>query len=204
MEGLSNELQRVQEPIYGEGQQAAFLGQLNQLTNQAGKNITNRLAATGASRSGSAEDQLTNLEIARGGQAANFFAQLPFMEEQARRESTANLLGQGLNFAGRGVTNQVSTTDNTSDFSFDETRNQTSQSDMDTEGPGFLRSLAGAGGELLGGLLGNNPSDPFGIFKKKSTSPGIQTSEIPLGAGQGNRLDELLNTYKVNPISFGR
>lgn len=193
MGGLSNELQRVQKPIYGEGQQAAFLGQLNQLTNQAGQNITNRLAATGASRSGSAEDQLTNLEIGRGGQAANFFSQLPFMEEQARRSSTANLLGQGLGFAGRGVTNQTQTTDNTNQFDVQNTSNQQSQQEQDNQGPGFLKSLAGAGGELLGGLLGNNPEDPFGIFRRKNNSPGIGTSEIPLGAGQGNRMQDLIN-----------
>jgi len=200
-QGLSDELGRVQQPIYGEGQQASFLNQLNDLTQGAQTAIGNRFAATGGQRSGSAEDQLTQSELFRGGQASQFFSQLPFLEEQARRQSTSELLGKGLNFVGRGVTNQTATND------LNQTTQQTSQQDtqslmdQDIEGPGFWKSLAGAGGSLLGGLIGNNPSDPFGAFRKNQPSrDSVNMSEIPLGAGNRGALD-LLDQFRTPPFA---
>lgn len=198
---FTDELQRVQKPIYGEGQQAGFLNQLNDLTDLAQKGITNRFAATGGARSGTAEDQVTQTELARGGQAAQFFGQLPFLEEQARRQSTAGLLGQGLNFVGRGVTNQESTTEQNQTSQQDTQQQTQQQGTTDTEGPGFLKSLLGEAGGFLGGLLGQNPTDPFSIFKKKQASPDtVNTSEIPLSSNNRGGALDLLKQYGSTPF----
>lgn len=144
---FQQEFARAQRPVFGKEQQASFLDNLNTLTKSATDRLGASLAGRGASDSGAASAGFSDIERQRTGEAVNFFRDLPFQEEQARSARVAPLLNLGLSFAGRGPVNTTSTqTGQTS---------TTGESTGSQKGPGFLKSLAGEAGGLIGAGLGN-------------------------------------------------
>ena len=104
---FQNQLQKLNEPIFGEGQKAGFLGQLNELGAASAENLKQNLARSGATDSGRMSQGLTDIETGRNAQASQFFAQLPFLEQQAQQQRAQGMLGLASNFAGRAPISQV-------------------------------------------------------------------------------------------------
>lgn len=145
-QGLVN---AAQQPVFGGAQQANYLSNLNDLANNATKQLSSTLASKGVSNSGAFSQGATDISLNRLGQASSFFANLPFQEQQARLANEGNALGIATNIA-RSVpygTTQSGTSSGTSDS------NSNSQSTT-TQSPGLSGLVGGLLGIGLGGLTG--------------------------------------------------
>jgi hypothetical protein len=185
---VAGEINRAKQPVYGTAQKAAVLSDLNDLTESGATGLRQALAATGGLDSGSLAAGLGDLETGRLKQAASFYSQLPFQEEQARSARMNPLLNLATQFAGRapvgninirsGKVGQTGKTKGTQTGSQTETGQQTSVGQQNTkgtksgeqtqEGPGFLKGMAGGlgglAGDIFGGLGGRNkPKKKKGI-----------------------------------------
>lgn len=153
LEVFGGELDRAQEPVFGEAQTAGFLNTLNDVSKSASDRIIQSLARRGALRSGSGDRALRDVELNRASQAGEFFSELPFKERQARQDSVNPLLDLGFNFAGRGPTQGRTTTTGDTDIAEQSDRSFDEESLAESFGPSFGRSLASSGGGLLGQLF---------------------------------------------------
>ena len=153
LEVFGGELDRAQEPVFGEAQTAGFLNNLNDVSKSASDRIIQSLANRGALRSGSGDRALRDVELNRASQAGEFFSELPFRERQARQDSVNPLLDLGFNFAGRGPTQGRTTTTGDTDIAENSDRSFDEEALLESFGPSFGRSLASSGGGLLGQLF---------------------------------------------------
>ena len=98
---FTQEFERVQQPIFGEGAKAGTLQDINAQFAGVSDRLGQQAAARGQLGSGLLPQMELQAELAGAGQRASFLGQLPLLEEQSRRQATAGLLGQGMQFAGR-------------------------------------------------------------------------------------------------------
>lgn len=168
--GFQEELDFARQPVFGDEAKAQFISGLNRASEQAFENIGQRLAASGAGRSGRAGQDITGVELERGRRTSEFLAGLPFQERQARLAGTLPLLQTGLSFVGRGPRGGTTAQQGTTGFT-QETAGR---------GPGFLRGLAGQLGDVAGtNILLNNLG--FGNNRPERFDP----SGLPQSAGFG-------------------
>lgn len=97
---FEQEVKRAQEPIYGDAQKASLVSSLNDAAQKAVASLSARLARSGGLDSGRWSAGVGDIESERLGKLTDFFANLPLMEEQARRSGVGGLLGQGIQWAG--------------------------------------------------------------------------------------------------------
>jgi len=157
-EGLGSmfkqELNRANNPVYGDAQKAKHLSDLNDLASSSISSIKANLGARGGLDSGAFSEAVSGVERDRMGKATDFFSQLPFLEEQQRQQRVGGLLGMGMNWVGRAPISQKTTGTNTTKGT--NTSTGTTNGTMTQNGPGFL----GAFTNNLGGLMGANAGRP--------------------------------------------
>lgn len=165
---FGQEYKKAQQPVFGDAQKASYLNSLNDLSAQSMDTLKSHLAGVGALDSGATAQGMSGIEQGRFGQYANFLGQLPFQEEQRRAQVSQNLLGLGLNFAGRGPTQQFTfgnaTGAATGKSATSETGTDTKTAHETTVGsaPGFGAQVgAGIGGALgaIGGGVASGDID---------------------------------------------
>jgi hypothetical protein len=166
--GFQNLMGQAGKPVYGKAQTANFMQGLNDLTNGAMDNLKQTLAKAGALDSGRFGQGAAGLQMNRLNQATNFMGQLPFMEKQAQIGNLGNVLGMGMNWAGRapvgmqqtGFGTQQSTGSMTGNQNTTGTSNSTGQGSQ--YGPSFGSSFLNS----LGGMFAAGGKGPFGgIFR---------------------------------------
>jgi hypothetical protein len=153
---FQQEFKKSQRPVYGDAQKANFLTELNDLAGASMESLKATLGGNGVLNSGRFNQAATDIELGRAGKAADFFSQIPFLEEERRTQNASSLLGLGMNFAGRAPISQKTTGTN----SFNQTGKTTGDGTQMTEqqGPGFWKGLA----SNLGGLGGYAFGQGFG------------------------------------------
>ena len=140
--------QQSQQPLYGDPQVASFTNQLNSLGNSSINSLKAQLARSGALDSGRLSAGATDIQLGNLGQQAGFLSQIPFLNKQFSQQAGGQLLGQGMNFAGRAPVGQFNIGQQQADSSGSMT-GQTSQEGTQTQTGSFLSSLFG---NILGGL----------------------------------------------------
>lgn len=75
---------QANQPLYGQGQQAQFLNNLNGLANNSIQSLQAQMARTGGVNSGALAAGANNIGLGRMGQQANYFANVPLMNRQAQ------------------------------------------------------------------------------------------------------------------------
>lgn len=174
----------AQAPLFSENAQAAFLGRLNDTSNKAIDAISSNLARRGALSSGALGSAFTDVELSRNRDITDFLTQLPILERETRFNQTLPLLNLGLQFAGRGPveTTQTSTGSSTTD--------QTGN--VNIQGPGFFRSLAGEGSDLLSLILSGRLTGGSNLPIQSPVGGGSSPLAIALGNPQAGN-DPILN-----------
>lgn len=168
MRRLQGQFGRANQPIYGEPQKAGFISNLNDLAASAGENLKQHLASSGALDSGRAAQGFGDIERGRVGQAGQFFAGLPFMEQQAQSQRFNDLFGLANNFLATGprgqrttggtTFNQAGEAAGTQSGTLDSTNTSTSTGQTNQQGPSFAHGFLGN----IGGALGNLAANGFG------------------------------------------
>lgn len=149
------EIQRAQQPIYGEGVKAGIIGDANAQAEAAQAAARSAAARSGRLDSGATDQAISDINTARYSGISSQLSQLPYLEEMARRQGVQSAmagvspfvsLGFQTGSTGSGTQSGTSKSDMTS------SQTQTSSGDSTTEmqGPGFLKGLA----SNLGGLGG--------------------------------------------------
>jgi hypothetical protein len=108
---LTSELSQAQQPVFGDAQKTSFMTNLNNLAQSSMNALRSNMARFGGLSSGRYGAGLTNIQLGKLGQSANFFSQLPFMEAQARAERVQPLLNTALSWVGRPPTSTTTTGD---------------------------------------------------------------------------------------------
>lgn len=159
---FQQEYAKAQQPIYGAPQKASYVSNLNDLALGATENLKQQLASVGALNSGRTATGITGIQMGRMGNLANFYGQLPFMEEQARSGRVGNLLNMATNWAGRApVGSQTSGTQSQSQTAqqiIDQLMKGNSSGTMSSSTPfgsGLLSNLGGVAGSIFGDMWGN-------------------------------------------------
>lgn len=133
----ANLLNSAQKPMYGDAEAAGFTNKLNQNTNANFNTLASQIASrTGSVNSGAMFSGAQNILRDRAGAQTQYNMQVPLLNKQNQLTNTSNILGLGMNFAGRAPVN--STTSGTSTGS-----NSSNQ--------GFGSNFANALGPMLGG-----------------------------------------------------
>ncbi len=158
-------LSKAQQPMYGQAEQAQFTNQLNKNTNQGLNSLASQIASrTGSVNSGAFASGAQDLMRNRIGQQSQYAASVPGLNKQAALSNTQNILGLGMNFAGKAPVNSATT-------------GQTGQSQgfganfMNALGPmmGFGASGGGAFGNL-GSMFGGGSQGGGGNLPFQNTS----------------------------------
>jgi hypothetical protein len=109
------------------------------------------------------DEGMTDIQMGKMGNAAQFFSQLPFQEEQARSQRVNTLLGMGTQWAGRAPISTVTTGSSTRKGT-EKTQGTSNTTGNATEkGPGFLSNFASnlggltAPGSTYGKMFGGRP-----------------------------------------------
>ena len=92
---------KANRPVYGTAEKAGFMKQANDLALSSMEALKQKLGASGATDSGRMFSGLQDLELGRMGNIINFLGQIPYLNEQARSQKMANLLGLGTSWAGK-------------------------------------------------------------------------------------------------------
>ena len=157
-----NQYAQAQQPVYGDAQKAQFLQNQNQQEQQGQKALASQLASHGIQDSGATAAGLTSLEGGRQANIANYEAQVPLANRQARQAQESQALGLEMGAAAAPPTGNISTSSSTGS-----TSQQGDQTTTQTPGlAGLLTTLGGAaisgltggmgGGAGLGGLMGGS------------------------------------------------
>lgn len=149
---INQAIGQAQAPVYGEAQKAGYLNNLNDLANGSMDALKQNLARSGALTSGRLSQGATDIGMNRNNQAAGFFSQIPFLNQQAKTAALNPLLGMGANFAGQApVGYSQSGTQQQSGTSQGTTQQQ-------QQGPGFLKGFLGGLAGMAGqGAYGSGP-----------------------------------------------
>lgn len=95
MGNYQDTLQNANTPVYGDAQKAGFLSDLNGLAQGSIHSLKSQLGASGGLDSGALNLGLGDIGRQRDSQAAGFFSQIPFLNDQAKFQKTATLMGLG-------------------------------------------------------------------------------------------------------------
>jgi hypothetical protein len=155
---MTQELNKAQEPVYGDAQKGQFMSGLNDLTNSSVKSLSSSLAARGISDSGAAAEGYSGIESQRLGKASDFYSQLPFQEAQARSAKVNSLLGMATGWTGSAPVDVQTTGSQTTNRTGTTTTEGTET--VKNQGKPWWKTLLGdvsagmgGGGGLGGGLM---------------------------------------------------
>jgi len=179
------------KPVFGEGEKASYLNDLNDLAKTAMGSLQGKLSGQGALDSGALNAGVQDIEMGKFGQYADFLSKLPAMNRQYADNQRNTLMGLGNTLAGiapvgqRGTFNQSGTSKGNTKTS------STMTGSTQQQGPGFWKGFAGnlgsLGGMAFGNLManggfgggGNNssairrlPTTPKGAFDWRQYAPG--------------------------------
>lgn len=143
--GYNNLMAQAQKPVYGDAQRAQYLNNVNSLGNSATSSLANTLASHGGSlNSGAFGAGATNIAMNRLGAMSQYDTMAPAANQQAMMQNQANVLGLGMNFAGRAPVGQTTTSNGT---------NVSTQQGTQTQ-PGSWGQVMGNIGGMMGGMGG--------------------------------------------------
>lgn len=166
----NNYLAQAQKPVYGQGQDAQFLNQSNNLTNSAMSNLASTLATrTGSLNNGAFSKGAADILMNRQSNVANYNMMTPLLNQQAVMQNMHAALGLGTGWAGAAPLGHSTQETGTS------TTNKTSGS--------FLNSLASMLGSGAGNSIGKNPSGG-GPFSQNNIAQALGMPSL-YPAGQG-------------------
>lgn len=144
---FAQQASKINQPIYGNREKAGVLSGLNDLASDSIASLKTNLAGRGALDSGALDQGASDIGQARFGKYADFLSQLPMQEANAQRQGMGNLLGLGMNFAGRAPISENITGNTTSTTKGTNTTTQ--------KAPGFLSSFAGGLAGMAGNMFGD-------------------------------------------------
>ena len=184
---LSQQLNKAQQPIYGDAQKAQLMNQLNGLAGDAATSLRQSLSRSGGLDSGLLSQGLTDIGTQRFGQLSNFFSQLPFAESEAQAARMNPLLQMATGWVGAaplstatsGTTSSTGTTTGSESTTVSESGTSKKTGTTTEQGPSFGKQLASDFGSLLGGGL-------FSGKPKTTTSfgnPWFNSSDSRIGLG---------------------
>lgn len=178
---FGQEFNKRQGPIYDQGKIASTLQDIQQPFSTITDKVANALAARGALGSGQLGSALTGVGIAQAGQMSKFLASLPFMEEQARRSGTGQLLGQMVGFAGRSPVGYNRTQSSAGGGAFSNQSSKQGTSKTTQQGGSFGSNFAGS----MAGSLGQGSFDSlFGMLNPQGGGNYLDPlGGAPLGVG---------------------
>lgn len=158
------QLQKAQQPVYGQSQKAQVLNDVNGLAADSVAKL--KTLGGGVGRSGYFERSLGDIESKRLGTLGDFFSSLPAQESAAQFAKMSSLLGIGSNWFGHAPVGQTTVSNQSTDQS---------QSGS-ISGPGFGAGLAGNLGGLAGNIFGSwaGGQDWGKIFGGKNTGSNDQ------------------------------
>lgn len=189
--------QAAEEPVYGEAEKAGFLTGLNDLTKDAMTNLRSNLAASGRMDSGSLAMGAGDIEMGRLGEVAKYNQQIPLANRQYRDQARtqAMSLSQGLvplmrlgqtntgSSSGGENSSMVGSQTSTGRTTGTSQQNGTSNNNTNVNGPGFLQSLAGQFGGMMGDAMGGSQNPLNALFRNRT--PNSQVGNLPI-AGNNN------------------
>jgi len=204
-------LTQTQSPIYGQGQIANYLSNLNDLANRSIQSLQGNLARTGGLNSGALASGATQANLARMGQQSNFLANVPLMNRQAMLQGAQTYGGLGnqlLSIAPRTTTSnqfQQGTSTGYQKQTYDPSIMSDIGQAMAIAGeaagmPGMGGAATGGGGaaSALGGGGGNfnNLLNPYAGFSGAGSPFGAQVGGGIPGLGPG------VPSWLPNPYSL--
>lgn len=107
--GLQTEINKANEPIYGDAEKSSYVANLNDLSKAATESLTNSLAARGITNSGATAQGITDIETNRASKATDYFASLPGLEDQARTNKLNSLYQTSAGLVGQEPTSYTTT-----------------------------------------------------------------------------------------------
>jgi hypothetical protein len=113
---IAQQFANAQQPVYGPAQEAQFVNNANNIYGQAMQGAQNNAARRGAFNSGAMDAAQTNLDQSRAGQIANFYSQIPLLNQQNSFNQTQNLLGLATQFLGQSPIGSTTIGNNSSTF----------------------------------------------------------------------------------------
>lgn len=192
---------QANKPLYGQQQQAAFMGDVNQLTQAAMQRLRSQMGSSGAFNSGRFAGGATDLQKNALNQIVDFNSKIPVMNRQYADQQKNGLMQLASSWLGLGpvnetITGQQSGTQETKGTS--ETKGtQTQTGTVGGQGgwQGALGGLLGFGGGLLGDVVGGNAGGWFG-----RGGGGINPifNQLPLNS----QPNAALNWFRNNPIKM--
>lgn len=179
MGNLNNAISSAQAPVYGDAQKASYLNSLNDLATSSMNSLKQNLSRSGALTSGRLSQGMTDIDMNRNSQAAGFFSQIPFLNQQAKMAALNPLLSTEAGLAGHAPVGNIQTSTGTGE------NNTEMQNQMTKQGAPFLSNLAAnmaknmAGG---GSPLGGGPSGSGGgpQFDSNGNPTGADTAKVSL------------------------
>lgn len=180
---FGQEMKKLQQPIYGDAQKAAVLNDLNELTRDSIASLKGELGRSGSLDSGRLAAGLSDIEGKRLSEATKFFSQLPAMEEQARRQGVAGMLGAGMQWAGNAPLSYLTGGQETGEQNRTATEESTEKEIMKILGAPWwktaLGNLGGIGMDIFGGMMGGgnplaNLGSIFGGGGSGGYRPGVE------------------------------
>ena len=147
---IGGALQTAQQPLYGSAQVAQVLNNLNNLGNASIANLRSNLARTGGLQGGQLGQGITDIDIAKMGQASGFASQLPLMNRQAMLQSMTQLGGLGNQFLSVAPKTQTTAGTQTGMQQQTGTSQQTTSLPWYSGLQGALGPIASIGGALTG------------------------------------------------------
>lgn len=125
---IAQQYSEAQKPVYGDAQTSQYTQQANDVYNKAMQGVNDSAARRGTLNSGSTDAAATSLAQGRAGNISNYFAQIPFLNQQAQWGKTQDLLGLATNFLGRSPLGQTTTSDQSGQSQFQQNQTGTSTS----------------------------------------------------------------------------
>ncbi len=149
---------QAQKPVIGQNQTTQFMEGLNGLANSSIGNLKQHLAKSGALDSGRFGSGASSIYQNMLGQGANFLGQIPQINQQARMQNMGQVLGMGINWAGKDPLGQLNVGSGNSNQNMTGTNQSTTTGQQSTPGPGFWPSFSNSMGGMLGAAgMGQGP-----------------------------------------------
>lgn len=189
-------MEQSNQPLYGQGQIAGYLNNLNSLANKSIESLQGNLARRGALSSGAATSGMTDIGLGRMGQQANFMANVPLMNRTAQLQSAQTYGGLGNQLMGVAPRTQDTTQSGQQSGTSHEKDTQTPSIMSDI---GQVVGIAGAAMGMPG--LGGGMSAP-NLSAMPSQSPWLQPN-IP-GMGAGGNFNSTIPSPDPNLFGGGR
>jgi hypothetical protein len=159
-------MQRAQQPVFGNPQIAQFMQQSNQAGEGAINSLSQNLARRGVLDSGAFASGIGDIQRGNVANQTGFLSQLPFLNNQAYMSNVGGLLGQGMNFAGRGPIGQFNFGNTTGRQTMSEDKTTTGNAQQTQQGAPWWQQMMDPLSKFIGaGAAGRGPLqdifDPF-------------------------------------------